>query len=705
MKPDKSLEFRSALITLKLLYNGDLAVMDQSGSLRKINVDTHKIIGGFKTNIKQERSWGNHMSVSASGKYSAIIIPHTNKAVVYDIEKKKLLYTISRHKGDVESVCVDDDDHYIVSGGTDGKTFVWSLDTGALAYSFPPHSDYVTALEINSIFIASASYDRVISVLNLTTMQTPVRLIGHTSVVIGMKLLKNMRMISVDKEGYMILWDLQTFKILQRFAKINDETSCFAVSSDERFVFVGTKSGNVCLYDIEKEKPLTRSYLKEKSTITSLSFLGPKAQLVVGTKTGRVNFYALIPDKNTLMQMLKQKEYDKLYKAAHENPLLYYSTIYIKLEELWEVTLKKAVKMLENGQTTNYKAILEHFFKVPSKRMIIQDLEKDYTDFEKFKFYVNEKKYSLAYSMANRFEHFKKSDLYHVMENEWHINFNKAKLYLMHKEGDEKVRSLLRNFKGISEKTILIQDLFQQRTAYLLFQKKLAQKDYVTIFSLLKKCPFIKEFDEYDKLLEYADDIYLKAHKALDENKYAELITYTSELIYFPEYQDEANKMRAYANAKEKFTKALQVEDLPLMYELIGKYTFLRELPEAKSLEQKWNKHLILAEKYASNADVTNVISILEDFFEIRAKFNSIAVIMQQAYISQLKRALRSNRSQYAVENSIKKYLSFFGTDEHIENYIESYIETSGSTFDISGLRKGSIKEFRPSMIISDIVK
>jgi len=705
MLADKSLEIKSAIITLKPLVDGHLILMDKSGDLRKINTDNFKTMGGFKTNIKQERSWGNHMSVSASGKYAASIIPHSNKAAVYDIPTKKLLYTTSRHKGDLESVCVDDNNHYFVTGGTDGKTYVWSLESGRLSYAFPSHADYITALEINSVWIVSASYDKSISVLNLSTMKEPSRLHGHNSVVVQMKLLKNMRMISADKEGNIIVWNLKTSSIIKRFPRLNDDISCFVISTDEKFLFVGSKLGNVSLFDIDKVELLKRSYLKEESKVTSLAFLESKGQLVVGTKAGRLSFYPLIPDKSLLLQKLKTKDYLSIYEEAQNNPLLYYSPIYLKLEELWKTAFSKASKMLEEGQKANAEVVLEPFSKVKSKRMCIQELFKDYHEFNKFKTYVNDKKYSLAYPLANRYEHFKKSNAYIVMENEWHVKFNKAKTYLLEKEGEEKVRKLLTNFKGISQKTILIQELFQQRTAYMLFLKKLAAKDYKALFSLLDRCPFIKEFDEYDQLVDYADTLYIKAQQALNKKDYSTALECAGELLHFPDFVDDANEMVENAHVLEKFTLAFASDNMALMYEMIGEYPFLTELKEAKALEEDWNYHLVLAEKFASKADVVNAIASLEDFFEIKAKFISIAVVMQQAYITQLNRALRSNRSQSVIDNSIKKYISFFGLDDHIDNYIENYIVKFDSKFDTSRLQKGDIQLFRPFMIIPDIVR
>ena len=700
----KSLELKSAIITFKKLDNDNLVVMDRDGNLRCLDTTSYKTISGFKTNIKQERSWGNHMSVCASGKYAACVVPHSSKAAVYDVVGKKLLYTTSGHKGDLESVCVDDNNHYIVTGGTDGRTNIHNLETNRLVYTFPPRADYITALDVNHVWVVSSSYDKTISVLNLNTMQTPTQLRGHKAVVVQMKLLSNMRMISADVEGNILLWNLKTSELIERFKKVNDDVTCLNVSKDERFLFIGTKLGSVELYEMQSARLLKHNYIKENTKVCSLCVLDESSQIAVGTKSGKLSFYALIPNEELLLKRLKAKEYFGIYEEAEANPLLHYSPAYIQLEIIWKNSFDKASKMLEGNQKSNAEVILEPFKKVPSKTQLIQSLFGDYKEFHKFKTYVKEKKYFLAYPLVHQKPQFKNTDPYKTMEKEWRARFNKAKIYILEKEGEEKVRKLLHDFKGISEKSVLMQELFRQRTAYMLFRKKLAQKDYISIFSLLQKCPFIKEFDEYSKLIEYADATYIKAQKALDMKEYEKVVEYASILLHFPELKDDANEMMEYAKVMKKFIHAFENSDVSSMYTMMSENPNLIELSEAKGLEDDWSHHLILAEKFASKGDLVNVIASLEDFFQIKAKFLPIAHVAQQAYISQLYRAVRSAKAVPVIKSAIKQYLIFFGEDESIEEFIEHFCKHHKEKFDTSRLQKGDITLFRPSMIIPNIV-
>ncbi len=703
MLPKKTLNIKSAIISLKVLENKNLGMMEQSGAVRIIDTKNYKTIDGFKTNIVQERTWGNHMCFSASGEYAAAIIPHSNKAAIYSVKQRKLLYTTARHKGDVESVCMDDENHYFITGGTDGKTYIWNLKTGRMSYSFPPRADYITDVDINSAWAASASYDKSISVLNLATMSNPILLLGHSSVIVQMKILKGMRLLSTEKEGYIILWDLKNSKILHRFPKMHDEITCFVLSEDEKFLFVGTKSGYICLYALDKGIELKKNYLKLNTKITSMCLIND--ELAVGTKRGDINFYDLVLNEDKLLSLLKQKAYVTLYETFEENPLLRYSNVYTSLENLYDETKKKAAILLEKEEVATAKSLLEPFCLIKSKQADIQNLFSDFREFAKFKEHVEKKRYSLAYTLANQFKHFQESSFYKNMEKEWHISFNKAKALAKNKNGDEQVNKILNNFKGISSKSILIQQLFEQRTAYMLFRKKLAQKDFQALSALIKKCPFVKEFDEYDLLMEFADKTFIKAQEAMKNRDYDKAMKYAVKLLSFPDLKEDAQSMMEEASVLEKFEVAFDNDDMNSMYKMISAYPYLSELSEAKALEDDWKYHLVLAEKYAAKADVFNAAGALEDFFEISSKHQSISVVMQEAYIMQIQRALRSEKPVNIIENAIKQYVLFFGINDHIEHFYENFSDKYTTQVELKKLQKGNAALFRPTMIIEDIVK
>ena len=78
---------------------------------------------------------------------------------------------------------------------------------------------------------------------------------------------------------------------------------------------------------------------------------------------------------------------------------------------------------------------------------------------------------------------------------------------------------------------------------------------------------------------------------------------------------------------------------------------------------------------------------------------------MQEAYIMQIQRALRSEKPVNIIENAIKQYVLFFGINDHIEHFYENFSDKYTTQVELKKLQKGNAALFRPTMIIEDIVK
>ncbi|MBV5348250.1 hypothetical protein JZU61_01050, partial [bacterium] len=184
----KLLNIKAPVLQIKALSNGSLSIVDAQTTVRIISMEDYKVIGGFKSNIHHERMTGMIVDVSFEGDYSVSIVPKSNKAALFSTVRKELLYKVGRHQGEIESVGIDPNSRYCVTCGQDGKVFVWVIKTARLAFSMPPHADFVTSIAFNDSgqWIATGSFDRTINLLNLATMKRPMKLMGHGSVIVCM---------------------------------------------------------------------------------------------------------------------------------------------------------------------------------------------------------------------------------------------------------------------------------------------------------------------------------------------------------------------------------------------------------------------------------------------------------------------------------------------------------------------------------------
>lgn len=705
MEALKSFNIKSPILLLKTLANGNLALIDADNALRIIDASKYSVVGGFKTNVKHDRLLGSHVDITPDGEYTISVIPGSNKAALFSVSKKELLYKIGRHQGDIESVGIDPNGRYCVTCGQDGKAFVWVLKTARLAFTMPPHADFITTIAFNDSgqWIATGSFDRSINLLNMATMKQPLKLRGHNSVIVKIVFLPEVKLLSVDKEGGLIVWDIRNGKIVKRMTKMNDDVTCMTLSKDKRFLFVGTKLGYIGLYDLLSMELVKQRYLKESEAVSSVAFLEDPFRLAVGTSEGNVRIYALFGDEEQYMKMLRERQYKAFYDALEENPILTYSKPYEAVERIWSDVLTRARILLEKSEKNKAKELFDLFTGIPQKNGLITQILKSYEKYAQFQTYVQEGRYPLAYSMAKQYPAFQDSEPYRKMELRWKKLFAKAQELILTPNGDDQARTLLAPYRGISDKTVLIQQLFEQRRMYEFLKKVLAKRDFVKFFDLIKMHPFLKEFNEYSAIMDYADKLYIQAQKGYSSGEYSIAQKACEILASFPDYAQEAQELMETIKVKHLFYDAIASNNLSNAFSYLSSYPLLYETPEAQILEHEWNKIVDKAQRYAAKGLAQETLDVFEPYRNIRDKYTAMASVMGQVYCVQIEQKLRQKAPQNVIEKGIHRYIEIFGIDEGIMTLYE-YLKTRYDTqLDPEMLKQGSYESWTPLMKIEDI--
>jgi len=701
----KLFNIKQPILLLKTLTNNRLGIIDSQNALRIVDLSNYNIIGGFKSNITHEHNLGSHVDMTPDGEFSISVIPGANKAAIFSVGKKELLYKAGRHQGEVESVGLDPNGRYCVTCGQDGKAFAWVLKTARLAFSMPPHSDFITtvAFNDNGQWVATGSYDRSINLLNIATMKQPLKLRGHNSAVIKIIFLPEARVLSADKEGGLIVWDMRNGKVIKRLPKMNDDVTTMCVSNDKRFAFIATKLGYVGLYDLQTFEQIKQRYIKEQESITTLAFLDDPFRLAIGTAEGNVRIYALFGNEALLMQLLRERNYKLFYDMLEENPILLYSKPYEAAERIWADVLEKARVLLEKNDRAKAKELLDMFAGIPKKNALITQMLRSYEKYTQFQNYVKENRFPLAYSMAKQYPSFQDSEPYRKMELRWKKLFLKAQELILTPNGDDQARQILAPYRGISDKTILIQQLFEQRRMYEFMKKIISQRDFVKFFDLIKMHPFLKEFSEYTAIMDYADKLYIQAQKGYMEGDYATARKSCEILLAFPDYAKEAQEMADTIRVKHLFYDAIASDNLVNAFSYLSSYPLLYETPEAQVLERQWNNVVDQAQRYAARGLAKETLEVFEPYRTISDKHTAMARVMSQVYCVQLEQKLRSNAPQETIEQGIRNFVEIFGVDEGIVTVYDYFKQRYSTRLDLDLLKQGSFETWSPSVRIHDI--
>ncbi len=513
MEAVDSKNIKEPVILLKILKNDFLLVVDNNTTVRYFNTTSLSLIDGFKAKIYHRRYKSSMVAFADNDANFVSITPNCEESLLFNTPTKKIIAKVDRHHGEVSCVGIDPACRYMFSCGEDGKTYAIDLKSGKLVFTLPVHVDTINdiAFSKNSNWVATASYDKKISLFNLATMTPKTKLKAHDAPVMKIRFLKNNRLISVDKNSTAIIWNIYSGKVIERLQGIHDDVTQITTSSDDKFLFLGTDLGYILLYDLKTYEILSKHYIKLHSTITALEFDEQRQHLIVGTEDGNLLLYDIYEGQDKLKELLRQKDFEGMQKEAENNPILRYTDIFNLMSNLWDSVLQKAKIALQTGDKEKAILLFRHFKNIPSKNAIMQKVMLEYEEFEKFATLANSGKLALAYSLANKHPMYKESNVYKILESNWKKTFLQAQKYALDPKGAEKAKEILAPYRGISEKTKLIQELLSKGEVYKRFRASIGQKDFRVSFELIKLNSFLKEFPEYETLMAYADSLYIKS--------------------------------------------------------------------------------------------------------------------------------------------------------------------------------------------------
>jgi WD40 repeat protein len=419
MKAIKGKKFSEPIIFYVKQKNSTILIADKTTAVRFLDQQDLETLGGFKANINHTWYKNQVVSFSHSGDYFAVISEDARDSKLYDSSTKKVKQKISRHHGEVSCVAVDPRGKYFFSSGEDGRTFVIDTKSARLLFTLPHHADTINDIKFSkkSYLVATASYDKKIHIFNYGTITPVATLKAHTAPVMKVEFLSQNTLCSVDKSSSAIIWDISTQKVLKRLDGIHDDV--VQITSNEHFLFLGTNLGFIIVYDLNTYEQLSRKFIKVNSRITCLEYDDEQNLLVIADDLGELLYFDPYKGLDKIKKYIKLAEYDQAYKLIKKNPLLEFTDSYKKIEEIWDKTYTKAIKLLQESKKEKALSLFGSFSEVPNKNSRIRKLFEEFEEFDKFLLMVKNGKIALAYSLANQHPLYKDSDIYKALEKKW----------------------------------------------------------------------------------------------------------------------------------------------------------------------------------------------------------------------------------------------------------------------------------------------
>ncbi|MDD3476479.1 MAG: hypothetical protein PHI38_06395 [Sulfurimonas sp.] len=707
MTPIKRSSFEEAVIYLQILDSKTLLSVDSFTTIKHLDIETLNIKDEYKMSVLHQRYSTKVVSLSSDAAYLAFITQEAKESKLCDLKNKKIVATVDRHQGDVSCVGIDPKDRYMFSCGDDGGVFGVDIKSAELALTLPRHLDVVNDIAFSSDgnLVATASYDRNISIFNLAMMLPKGKLKVHPAPVLKVQFLNNNRLFSFDKKNNAYISDINTLKVITKFTDLHDDITNIVIGYKNNFIFFGTKLGYVLVYDLNSYKLISRRYIKFDHAITALNFNEETNELIVATENGELLFYNIFQDEESLNKLIEDKKYDLMLAYIEKNPILKYTKASMAFDALWEKTIKDAKELLENSDKVGAIKLFDGFSSIPSKRQFAQKLIEEFLEYDKFLVLIKHKKLALAYALANVHPVYKETKAYINMELEWKKTLALAKKYLLDAKLSHVAQEILLPYRGINEKTTIIQEVVLNTRVYARFKTSISQKEFKMSFELIKQNPFLKDYPEYDALIRYSDSLYMRAQMLLNSGDTHEAIKVFRILLDFDDFKDEAKEVIADIQSRHKFFNAIEAQNTLLAYGLLDISPSLKDTEDGRKLQQQWDDAFVKASLYAKENDVENLKKTINEYMKVRSKNSSIATIFSILHLVQIKNAINNKTDQKVVENGIRNYLLYYGLTQEIkELFLLFQAEHPESKLNIDSQVYGDINKWRPSMAVDVIL-
>ena len=139
---------------------------------------------------------------------------------VWDTSEKKMVFSLSKHTGEIYCLAISNTKNLIASGSQDKSVNIWDISNGTLVYSYDENVGYVSYVVFtrDDKYVLSSSFSQI-TMFNILKKRTEIIFTGHVEFVICLYVTKdNNTLISSSRDCTVKFWDINTnkeFKILK----------------------------------------------------------------------------------------------------------------------------------------------------------------------------------------------------------------------------------------------------------------------------------------------------------------------------------------------------------------------------------------------------------------------------------------------------------------------------------------------------------
>lgn len=585
--------------------------------------------------------------------------------------------TLSWHKADIYNIRFSKNGKYMVSGGEDGKVFIFGMPHFNIINILPPRSDYISNIHFGKVLklVVYSSYDNVNCIFDMDTN----KIIGEfetNAVAEDMTFFDNdSKIFFICANGESGIYSIET-KTLDIKPNYNAWLTRVGMTKDDNFTYIGSRDGFLRYLDLQTNKHSFNIKL-DNDGIASMRVID--AKLYLGFASGHLEIFDLQRFESEFISAINDNDLRKAEQIAQQNLSLKTLKSYIALKDrLWIEEFKNTQDILSQNpsQSAFSEAFtrLKVFFEDEEKKTAFDDFTRNIGAAKDLREAMNAKDYALCYKIVSENAYLKETIDYERLENLYNEAFESAKRLLLSNDDKDKASEILKPFASVPHLKETINILLRNAAKFKEADNLFKNKHFGEFFKLSESFRAIKTTTNYKKALLFGEQILATINELEAKNSNEKALELLEILLKFVPFQKVALERKNTILLKLEFLDLYGKKDYQKIYTQIQKYHSLKGLKEYINLTHRFNDIFENALLNASSGNCEAVYRQLEPYFNIAFFSDKIESIFNIGYINELDFTLekyKKNTSE-AQNNTIdwfatlEQYINMFGKNDEL---------------------------------------
>lgn len=613
----------------------------------------------------------------------ADLMAFANINVIYilNTQNKQLLQTIKTNEGEIEILSFVPNTKYIISGTKSGRVMQYRYDGRmhlsrlcSFGQTMPRRKSrkqnyYVSAFAFYENFIACAGYGGVIHILKMQTYVKRHTIENSKVRINALCFLDNTRIASGNIDGLVQIHSLKKYQSTKNIQTTLHNINRIILMPNPQYILVSADNRELVLIDTLKAKVASKEYRKFSSNVSNIELFDNNNIYVTLEK--RTIYKVSLPSVEQIKSFIFHNDLDKAYELIESDPMLQGTREHKRVEVLYEKLYTQAVDALIQNNKQKAQLLMQSFSNIKSKKEDANSIFKAFEYYPRFKNLYLEKKYALAYAMAEKHPALKRTHQYKKMEETFKESFTFAQKQVLIGRADV-AKEILSPYATVLIKKPILKLILNQNKEFLEFLKAIHDKEFATVEKLLKQNEIFSQLPTFTALQTKREATLIEIRELINKSDTKKAIQMIKEMTGIPSIKHELQELYRECKLVEKLQEKYEQNDFIACYEILDSSYSLETLELSQLLEKHWGKIMNECELFALNGDLKGVKKSLGELILVKTRVDKIGDLLRLSFHTKIKMLL-AKRSIKNAENVIYSYIDVFGTDREIGLIMKTY--------------------------------